>query len=496
MPPHPDRLCSVPRRVVAAFLVLSFAPFAPAAEPLAPARVTLDSIVRLTYEHNLRVAAKRYDLESSQLQFQRFIRDQSQFIPFILDSQVDRQVQSELQAGRRVSDRDDSGRVSVGMEKEFFDGTNIGGGAGVRGSENAGGRNSNPFLEAEARVPLFGSFTRLQRTIARTFEESEMFNAWLGFIEQVREAISDSQHSYLSLQYSLGAQRLVLAANADIRALEQDPRLAARTNDRAQLRAQLQSYQSEITSQEGRVDTDRIWLLNAIGLDALDDVAPMEVAAGGVSAAYLTRNQADVIAEALRNDVEIQVLEMGRRNEQLKKDLALKGKWDITGRVTGGYDFESRGDDRSDPAGYRAGVGVSVRRNDPKLLQLSVRQSEAKVRQFEAKIEFRRRQLGNDIRRNLVQAASRQRVVRDLHASQESRRGVYEQKLAAYLAGTETVDNLIQARKQLHDTERDLLDETIEFHRIMIRLNEASGQYFVVLGDAVPKFEGMESGVN
>jgi hypothetical protein len=57
------------------------------------------------------------------------------------------------------------------------------------------------------------------------------------------------------------------------------------------------------------------------------------------------------------------------------------------------------------------------------------------------------------------------------------------------------VDNLILARNQLFDTEDDLLEELGEFYQIVVRLNEASGQFFVVLGDAVPKFESLDPAV-
>lgn len=496
----PTATCLVPLRLavvtLAALSRLCAADTAPVAAAAVPARTGVDvrSVVNLTFLHNLEVAAERYNVEAAELQFERFVRSQSQFIPLIAESGVEQEAESELVAGRREEERDRAGTVSLGMEKEFFDGTTVEASSGLRVRTNRNGRNSHPFVELGLQVPLFASFTRLERITERTFEESEMLEAWLDFIETVREAINESQRSYFQLQHELGRRALTETIVADYRRLLDEPAVGSRAADRAQIQAQFQSYQSELIQGAGNIDAARIGLLDDIGVEtlSLDEVRPAELYADDFyGARYLQKDVRELIAEAVGNDVGIQVLEIARKNEDLKKQLAIKGRWDIVGRLSGGYDFASRGADRARPAGYSAGVSVSVQRNDPKLLRISMRQSEAEIKKFGAQIASRQRQLQNEIRRNLAQAINARAVIRELLAGRELRRAVFAQKRADYLEGSDSIDNLIASRSQLYDVEGDLLEELIEFYEIIIALDEATGQYFVQLGDAVKQFQRM-----
>jgi outer membrane protein TolC len=133
-----------------------------------------------------------------------------------------------------------------------------------------------------------------------------------------------------------------------------------------------------------------------------------------------------------------------------------------------------------------------VQRNDPRLLDLSVRQSRADIGQLDAQIALRNRELASEIRRSLNQAESTRRVIRELTASSESRRNLHQQELTEFLAGNETVENLIQARRQLFMTMEDLNEEVFEFYDVALDLDEASGQFFVQLGDLIPQFESIE----
>lgn len=491
MTPHPLPF-HFPRSLLG-FLVLTATTLG-ATQPAPGVTVDAHSIVNLTFEHNLEVAAERYNVESAELQFERFVRSQSQFIPFIAEAGARQEVESELVSGRREEERERSGTLSLGMEKEFFDGTTIEARSGVRASDDTSGRDSNSFVELGLRIPLFASFTRLERITERTFEESEMLEAWLDFIQTLRNSINRSQQAYFNLQQQVGSRGLITGIIADYQLLAGEPQVISRPGDLALVQAQLQSYQSDSIQGEGNIDSARIQLLDNIGVEnlSLDEVRSADLYAEKYYGAhYLEQEISDVIDEAIRNDVEVQVLEVARKNEDLKKQLALKGRWDIIGRLDGGYDFASRGANRARPAGYTTGLSVSVRRNDPRLLSISLQRSDAEIRKYGAKIAHRQRQLQNEIRRNLLQAGNARRVIRELMAGRELRRSVYEQKRADYLAGNDTIDNLIQTRSQLHNVEDDLLDELIEFYEIIIDLDEATGQYFVQLGSAVQQFDRM-----
>ncbi|MFL3657632.1 MAG: winged helix-turn-helix domain-containing protein [Opitutales bacterium] len=115
----------------------------------------------------------------------------------------------------------------------------------------------------------------------------------------------------------------------------------------------------------------------------------------------------------------------------------------------GNYDFEQRGDDRRKRSGYELGLGFSVQRNDPKLLLLSLQQADAEIKRFDAQVEWRERKVHHLIKRKVSQARSSRLLVEELKASRTLRQSVFAQKLEAYKNGSESIDNLIQARDGL-----------------------------------------------
>lgn len=475
--------------------LILFAAAGSAVQPAAaagPPQVDVFSVVSLTFEHNLRVTAARFDVEAAEFQFQRFERNLSQFRPLILESALDKTAESAVVNGARQSERDDEGHVSVGMSKEFFDGTSLEANTGMRQTWDADGRNSNPFVRFEVRFPLFSSFTRLERITERSFEESEMLGSWLDFIETVGDAIAESQEDYFDLQNLLALRSLVVAAQADFAALMEEPGVSGRERDVSLVRDQIQAYQSRLVEQDGEIAAAHISLMDRLGLDGLplSSITTMDLYARDFyGAQYLDESPQELTAAAVETDVEVLVMETARENARLKRRLAERGEWDIVGRLVGGYDFESRGDDSDKRRGYRAGVAFSVERNDPRLLHLSLRRALAEENKYEARIAYRRRQLGNEITRRLGQAASLRSVIREMEASRELRRAVFAEKRQAYLAGNETLDNVIQARGQLFGTERDLLANLSDFFEVVVDLDIATGAYFARLEGILERFE-------
>ena len=490
---HVAAACPRPGRLTLLGL-LALLPWAATCPPARAALLSVDpvTLVRLTYENNLRVTAARYDVEAAEYQFQRFERNLSQFRPFVLETGVERQVESALADLGRRSEREDEGHVTIGMTKEFFDGSRFGASSGMRQTRDTDGRNRNPFVALEARFPLFSSFTRLERITERSFEESEMLGAWLDFIDTVRDAIADSQEAYFDLQHLLALRTLSASAQADFDALLHEPGVAGRPRDVNLLRDQIQAYQSRIVEEDGAIAAAHIGLIDRLGLDGvpLSSIATMDFHSPlFYGSDYLDASPDDLTGRAIDSDVEVRVLQIARENARLKRALAERGKWDIVGRILGAYDFDSRGDDPTARRGYRAEVAFSVERNDPRLLHLSLKRADAEERKFEARIAYRRRQLENEITRRLGQATSLQGVVRELETSRDLRRAVFAEKRATYLAGEETLENVILARGQLFGTERDLLASLGDFFEIVIDLDLATGAYFTQLEGITERFE-------
>jgi hypothetical protein len=497
LPPFRRLLAALP--VVIVFAAASVTDSASAAEPsqsvVSGPTVDLNSIIRLTYSNNLNIAIGRFDLESAELRFDRFTRTRSRFTPFIFDSSGTRRVTSELQGGSRVSEGSNSGRVTVGVDKEFFDGTNIGADVGVRANDSQSGQTATPFVEVGLRMPLIGSITRLERTIDRTFEETELYRSWLNYISSVRNTIRNSLRQYMFLQQNLARRADIEQEIVEWQRVAALPQVATFTEDLDQIRNQIQDYQSDLAGLEGQIENGRITLQDNIGFEALDidQIVTQQFSPSNLyGLQYLNRPSGEVISEAFENDNQIQVLRIRRSNEELELELALRGKWDITGRLSGGYDFRTQGDDPRERSSYSVGVGVSVRRNDPRLLELSVQQSRADIGRLDAQIEDRRRDLTSEIRRSLNQAASTRRVIEESVVGVASRLQVYERQLRDYLEGNETVENLIQGRNQYFNARRSLTQSITQFYNVALDLDEASGQYFIQLSDLLPDFSGAD----
>jgi outer membrane protein TolC len=384
--------------------------------------------------------------------------------------------------------------VAVGLEKEFFDGTRVGGSTGYRSVWDQDEKNGNPFVEFFGRFPLFSSFTRLERVTERSFEESEMLGSWLDFIETVRDTISESHEAYFELQGLIALQSIAQGAYDDIEALMMESAELKPERDLYQMRDQLQAYQSRLVERKGDIAAKRIELLDKVGLNALplDKIETLDVYSDDFHGSqYLESSPQEVLARALGNDVELQVMRIARDNARLKISLAERGKWDIIGRVFGSYDFDSKGDDPSRRRGYQAGVAFTIERNDPKLLMLSLRRAQAEERRFTALADYRERQLENEIDRRFGQATNLRGVVRELKLSRDSRRSVFEEKRTAYLESMDSLDNVIRARGELFSTEQDLLDSLDDFFEVIVDLDQASGDYFAQLEDELGRLQNL-----
>ncbi len=446
------------------------------------------SIIQITYEKNLEIAAARFGIEETDFQFRRFERNLSQFVPLVIDSQVDRESERNFDGLNRITENEDEARVSVGFEKEFFDGKKITAGAGVRGTSDTNGENANPFIGGEVKFPLFSSITTLERVTERNFEENELLNAWLEFIETVRGEVSDSHAAYIDLQNAISRREIAESANRDFRELLAETEKTGNEDEIRQIEDQIQAFRSRTVNQQGKVDAWQISLLDRLGMDSLplDLVETLVMKeADFYGKQYVEKDLEQIVIEAIGNDVEIRVLKIARKNAELKKSLAERGKWDIIGKLFGTYDFESRGDDIRRPSGFGVGLGFSVQRTDPKLLQLSLRQAEAEIQKFSAEIIWRERQVRNLIRRRVSEAHNSRSLIDELEASRRLRKSVYVQKLEAFRQNNETIDNLIQSRISLFETEKEFLERFAQYFEIVVDLDVASGFYFQELGSVI-----------
>jgi len=244
---------------------------------------------------------------------------------------------------------------------------------------------------------------------------------------------------------------------------------------------------SNLTKYRGNINSYRIELQDRLGIGRLnlDRVERADLYTSGYYGhEYLRRGVAQVTDEARQNDAEIRVLELARSNSVLKKRLSEQGKWDVFGRLTGEYDSHANQENKG-ARGYFGGAGVDVRLIDPAYLSVSMKRAEAEISKYEAKIDYRDRELTNGVDRKVAKAGNLRRQADELVVSATSRREVFRQKLKAYLDGRETMDNLVSARRSLLESELNLSDVLGDLFEIITELDQETGVYFTELGLSV-----------
>ena len=446
--------------------------------------ISPSSIIGVTYDASREIEAVKYDLEAAEYAFDQFERGLSQFTPFIMNSYAERDT-SKYPDDHDPDERTDYEYGSrVGMKKEFFNGSSISGGVGYSGEDGHSSEGGNSYVEMEYRFPLFGSYTSLRRITARTFEENEVLNARLDYVDTVRDTIQRAQELYFWLLVMM--ERLDLSRKTVVyyNKLLEESVFDSYPEFRNQLEDEITSIQSDVTKYLGDVDSYRVLLQDRIGfyslpLKSVERIDLYDADLYGLS--YLERPPEIVIEEARENDAEMRVLELARENSKLKRELAKQGKWDIFGEISGSNEFDGYEDD-DNYSGYNISFDLDIRRIDPHYLEISLNRARAEINKYSSKIERRKVELANLITRKLSQAKSLKNQAEDIRASITSRKKVLLQKQKDFLGGEENLDNLISIRRDLYDSQRDLTSVMGQFYEIITELDEATGVYFEKLG--------------
>jgi outer membrane protein TolC len=440
-------------------------------------RVNLDSIIQLTYQINPNIAAAKYDLEAAEYAYLEFERDLSQFTPFKLNSSIDRT--TDMISGSPQSSTHDYSN-SVGFQKDYFNGASISASVGHQGTFGDDGRGNNPYLEFNASYPLFSSHATLSRIISRSYEENQLYSSRLSYINDIKWYVRDAQLDYIWLQVEIKQLEVANQAMADLKKISELTRVQSNPAEKKQIEGELQSAQSEVVKYEGEVNDDRIGLQSSIGYDQLvfEQIDRMDLYASDFyGKEYLQRSKQELMQIAERDDIAIKVLESSKQAAEVKWNLAQKGKWDFFLNLNATYDLPGQGA-QSGESEYYTSAGISADWIDPKLLTLSLKKAEAEIKQYIERIRAQKLSIKNSVDRDLDSAKNRRKQVDELLDEVSSRRKVYDQKLVDYTAGKESIDNLIQSRKNLYSTEMELADVLGEFYETVTSLDLVCNVYF------------------
>ena len=444
--------------------------------PQATSSVTIDSLMQLVFDENPEVVSARYALEVAEFQFKDFVRNLSQFTPFLSQSYITR--------SQRWYEENQVYSTRVGMEKEFFDGSSVSTGFGYRGNFGDPESGTGQFLDTDITFPLFGSNTTLRRITSLSREENELFNARLEYVDEIRDNIREAHYHYFDLLTVKENRARRIECIEDYKGFLALPRVQSSPVERQQIETVIQSEQADIIRFEETINHILIYLRFSIGRKELSlaQVNSFNLYSEDYyGKSYLSRTVEQILAEADRNDINIKVLENARKNSLEKKRLAEEGKWDVFTDLNGRYDINGDGSLRDDN-GYFIGTGLRVTKIDPVLLGYSLGRAVAEINEYDALIRQQHLQTKNQIDQEWFIARNRRKQYEGLLESVQSKRRVYLQKRKDYAEGKESIDNLIDYRKQLTNTQISLVQSLHNFYWSIVRLDHACGVYFTKLG--------------
>jgi hypothetical protein len=438
--------------------------------------INIESLMQLVFDENPEVVSVRYALEVAEFQFKDFVRNLSQFTPFLSRSFITR--------NQRRNEEEQVYSARVGMEKEFFDGSSIFTGFGHRGHFGDPESGTGQFLETDITFPLFGSYTTLRRITSRSREENELLNARLEYIDEIRDNIMEAQFHYFDLLTTRENKARRIECIEDYKGFLAIPRAQSNPVERHQIETTIQSEEADILILEETLNHILIYLRFSIGRKEL---SPSQVNSFDLYSedyygkSYLSRTVEQLLTEANLNDINIKVLKNARESSVEKKRLAEEGKWDVFVDLNGRYDINGDGVLRDDN-GYLMSAGLRATKIDPVLLGYSLGRAVAEINEYDALIREQHLQTKNQIDRDWFMAKNRRKQYEELLETVESQRRVYLQKRKDYAEGKESIDNLINYRRELMHTQISLVRNLHIFYWSIVRLDHACGIYFTKLG--------------
>lgn len=379
--------------------------------------------------------------------------------------------------------------VELGLEKRFFDTTEleIGVGYEVGGDDQALGYR--PFVTASIRYPLWVSRQKLERTSEEIFRRNEVNDAQLAYIQLVRRWLLDAlSRFYMVVDLRRRVEHLERWV-ADLQRLM--PRLdeiAGRdvSKDRERIHADMARIEAEIRERQGRYDVDLERLKSFCGLPF---GATLEIIDEPFNP-FEELSHIDLFRLSVRTDPDIATLRNAERNAQVQLDLARRGRWDLALLMDGQADLEGGGElDGASDWSFSVGVDISV--VDKRVTDSLIRQSQANIARFTQAIARRENEIYVEtfepmIRIETLTLSRNERLANLPRYVTDYARGV-----TTYMDGELNIDDLLKRRETLFDEQEAISRLTFILGRNVAELCAATGKFFELLhADGEPPPDG------
>lgn len=465
----------------------------------APYTLNVGNIIRMIFQRNPSVRAAREEMLAAHHGLDEFRANLSRFEPFV-------ETRSDLsEFPNRRGAFGDTVETVVGVKKESFEGAvysleSGGSYSHFRFNQYDLGRDpvesgGGALVRARVEMPFFGSRRRQDRIISQAFQESTARKAQLDYLKNYRSIVAEALSYYtLTVYYQrlveiyqryvdelLGLRGRELVKGEDLTRLETVMGSGETTRNLYQVRRHeylsiLLSYIAVAESDEFQVDVPE-YRLSPLA-EGLEDSARVGA----------------LVKKARENNPTFRVLDDAKRNAELQRTRAIKGRYDVTTFLEGtlfplgSESFDNRFE------GWTVAAGLNIRLNDHRVLDSSKLKAEAQIRQFEAQIEaeetLMRRRILTETQGLVENDRNRKQMLEVIaHSSRE-----YEERLGEYRAGRINIDQLLQSRGGIASAEANLASNLYSSADREANLLLALGNVYEIVGLRLEDAEGVVGG--
>ncbi len=419
--------------------------------------------------------------------FQRFKSEEARYDFFVVsrDSLTPRFRSTQRVSARRDPEttvRDRSHTVELGIEKRFFDTTELDVNMGYVTSASDEEIGNSPFVSARLRYPLWASREKLERTSEDIFQRNFVNDSQLSYINEVRQRL---QRALFQLHRLLDFGRQVSYAESWLEDLGQvlvrleGVQKALIETDRSRIRAEITRVNSIVRNLTGRYEVELGRLKVAVGLPLFAQVEPLNDAFNP----FEGKTHEELYRLSIATDPEISTLQNEVENAEVQLDLARRGQWDIALLLDGRSSLEGRGETNGE-SDWSMTVGFNVSRVDARVTTSLTRQAQTRIQRFEEAIAARENIIFMDILEQLIRidtlGASRVELEANLHRFHRD----YDTGLENYLAGKLNVDDLLRRRESLRTQQNEVSRLVLLVGLNVAELCTATGKYFEILDDS------------
>lgn len=450
-------------------------------------RLTYDLIIRLVYTNNPTVRAAREEMTAARHGLDEFRANLSRLEPYV-------EVRSDVSDfPNRRSAFGTTAEAVTGIKKETFEGAILSaeaGGAfsrfdydkaaaGFPSEEMEGGA----LLRTRLEFPFLGSRRRQDRIIAQAFQESTARKAQLDYLKSYNSVVDTALQYFVEAVYYQRLIDIYERYAADLSAVAQDPRVKA--EDRFRLESVRGSAETTRNTYLTRRREDEEIVRSYLALPGREDFV-IEPPANGSSQFVAPATAPDQAQQLMRrareNNPAFTVLGDARRNAELKRERALKGRYDVTTFLEGTtFPIGSPTyDDRFH--GWSVGGGLNVRLNDRRVLKASQLKAEAEIRQFDAQIEAEELLLRRRIVTETQSLAENESNRHQIEQVVRQKTQEFEGRRLEYFAGRLNVDQLVETRSGLAGSESTLASNYYSSATREVRLLLATGRAYELAG--------------